>query len=226
MVKIRISVCFTVLLTLILAVFGWSYKDSYTNVTSEPNYLDSMVVAEIPETFAIEDCNALLDSLPQAEYIFRVTPSGSYEQLFGIGQQKVVVQEVYSGGDVQQGQEIYITSRRWNLFLYDGEKSIERGYVNIMRSGADYLVFCTEIVEVENQDITVFRLYDESYIAPVFCYENIENKVIEPSGETTYVPYTSVADNEFFACTEATVNAWSELKDKMIELYPKSLSNH
>lgn len=221
MVKMRISVCLTILVTLALSVWGWSYKDSYTDVTSDPHYLDSMVVAEIPEAFVLEDCSTLLDTLPQVEFILRVTPTESYEQLFGTGQQKVVVQEVYSGNGVQSGQEIFITSRRWNLFLYDGEKSIERGYVNVMKSDADYLVFCSEIIEVENQDIKVLRLYEDSYIAPVFCYENIENKVVTPSGETTYVPYTSVKNNEFFACTEVAVTAWSDLKTEMLRLYPK-----
>lgn len=221
MVKMRISVCLTILVTLALSVWGWSYKDSYTDVTSDPDYLDSMVVAEIPEAFALEDCSTLLDTLPQVEFILRVTPTESYEQLFGIGQQKVVVQEVYSGKDVQSGQEIFITSRHWTLFLYDGERSVERGFVNVLKPGSDYLVFCSEIIEVKNQDTMVFRLFDDSYIAPVFCYENMENKVIEPSGETTYVPYTSVKNNEFFACTEAALAAWSDLKTEMLKLYPK-----
>lgn len=49
----------------------------------------------------------------------------------------------------------------------------------------------------------------------------MENKVIKPSGETTYVPYTSVKNNEFFACTEAALAAWRDLKTEMLELYPQ-----
>ena len=123
---------------------------------------------------------------------------------------------------MQYGQEVFITSQRWNLFLYDGEKSIERGFVNILKTDTDYLVFCSEMLQVQNQNAVVFRLFDDSYIAPVFCYENIENKVIEPTGETTYVPYTSVKHNEFFSCTELAMAAWSNLKTEMLKLYPRS----
>lgn len=222
MVKPSIAICLTILITLVLSIWGWSYKDSYTDVTSDPNYLDSMVVAEIPENFALEDINALLDNLPQVGFVLRVTPTEPYEQLFGIGQQKVAIQEVYSGKGVQVGHEIYVASQRWTLFLLDGEKSVERGFVNVLKPGLDYLVFCSEIIEAKNPDTMVLRLYEDSLIAPVFCYERTENKVVEPSGETTYVPYTSVENNEFFACTEATVNAWIELKDKLLAQYPKS----
>ena len=221
MIKMRTSVGLTILVALVLSVWGWSYKDSYTDVTGNPDYWDSLMVAEIPESLAIEDCSTLLNALPQVEYILRVTPSGSYEQLFGIGQQKVVVREVYSGKGVESGQEIFITSQCWTLFLYNEEKTAERGFVNVLKSGSDYLVFCSEIIEVKNQDTMVFRLYDDCYIAPVFCYENIENTVIEPTGETTYVPYTSVKDNEFFACTEVAVTVWNNLKTEMLKLYPK-----
>lgn len=49
MVKMRISISLALLFTVILGVWGWSYTDSYTDVTRESNYMDSMLVAEIPE---------------------------------------------------------------------------------------------------------------------------------------------------------------------------------
>lgn len=35
----------------------------------------------------------------------------------------------------------------------------------------------------------VYRLYDESRIAPVFNYKDSQNIIIDTKGETTYVPY-------------------------------------
>ena len=221
MIKMRISIGITMLLVVALAVWGYSHKDSITDVTSESNYLNSMMIAEIPEEFALADCKNLVNDLPSIKYIFRVTPSGEYEQLFSIGQQRVIVKEIYEGQDVAQGQEIILTTRDWTLFLLDGNRYIERGFINILKKDADYLVFCSEEIKIRKCDTKVFRIYEESYITPVFCYDNFENRIIEPFGETTYVPYVDVKDNEFFACTEVAMRAWSELKSQMLELYPK-----
>ena len=180
-----------------------------------------MMVAEIPESIAIEDCNSMLEALPQVKFILSVTPTAPYEQLFGIGQQKVVVQEVYSGKDVEIGQEIYIMSQRWNLCLYDGENSIERGFVNVLKPDMDYLVFCSETVDSSQLNGKVFRLYENSHIAPVFCFKDIENQIIVPSGESTYVPYIYVKNNEFFASTENAASAWKNLKTEMFKLFPQ-----
>lgn len=220
MVKMRSSISLTILFTVILGVWGWSYTDSYTDVTRESNYMDSMLVAEIPEAFAIEDCKNLNEMLPSVEYILSVTPSEEYEQLFGIGHQKVIITGVYSGDELVPGQEIYITTNRWNLFLFEGERSAERGFVNVMKFGAEYLVFGSEVLNFENENTIVLRLYEDSYIAPIFCYDEMTNVIAEVSGNTTYVSYRSVRNNEFFACTEDAIGEWLILKKNMLDLYP------
>lgn len=158
--------------------------------------------------------------LPSVEYILSVTPSEEYDQLFGIGHQKVIITGVYSGDEIVPGQEIYITTNRWNLFLFEGERSAERGFVNVMKTGAEYLVFGSEILNFDDENTNVLRLYEDSYIAPIFCYDKTTNVIAEVIGNTTYVPYTSVRNNEFFACTENALGEWLILKNNMLNLYP------
>jgi hypothetical protein len=64
-------------------------------------------------------------------------------------------------------------------------------------------------------------LYDEFYIAPVFCYEEHQNVIIPTSGDSTYVPYKEVMDNEFFVTSEETLQVMNALKNQMLSLYPR-----
>lgn len=222
MINLKISTCLTIAITLILCVWGFSYKGTYTDITGEPDYLDSMLVAEIPTDIAIEECNILSNSLSQVSYILRVIPSESMEQLFGIAQQKVIVQEVYAGTDIQPGDEIYITSNHWSIYLDGGERTIGRGFVNILDIGKEYLVFCTGTVTMPDLSIPVYRLYDQSHICPVFCYEDKHNFVIRTLEGSTYVEYYRVKDNEFFSCSEEGMTAWRDLKSLMLRLYSQA----
>lgn len=64
------------------------------------------------------------------------------------------------------------------------------------------------------------KLYDESYIVPVFCYENLENQIVETSKENTYVSYKQVKDNEFFSCSTEGLIVWNQLKKEMVDKFP------
>ena len=55
------------------------------------------------------------------------------------------MEDVYKGTEPAVGQDIYLTCSRWSLSLYSEPYSIERGFVNIMEVGGEYLVF------IENQ---------------------------------------------------------------------------
>lgn len=220
MIKLRISVCLVLVLTMALGVWGWSYKDTYTDITNEVDYLDTMMVGEIPENIAVSDCEALASSLPLVDNIFRVTVSEPIEHLYGISQQKVVIQEVYAGDSSLVGNEIYITTRHWYIYLEDGQRLLGCGFVNYLALDRDYLVFCSEQVNTKIEGIAVYRLYEGSYITPVFCYADVENEMVAVSGMSTYVSYKSVKENEFFACTEGGLAAWRKLKTEMLYLFP------
>lgn len=58
-------------------------------------------------------------------------------------------------------------------------------------------------------------------IAPVFCYESRKNEIIPTNVETTYVSYEKVKNNEFFGEDEMAVEAFEQLKEKMLAKYPK-----
>ena len=63
------------------------------------------------------------------------------EHIGGTSRQLVKVEDVYKGTEPAVGQDIYLTCSRWSLSLYSEPYSIERGFVNIMEVGGEYLVF-------------------------------------------------------------------------------------
>lgn len=213
----------TICVILAAAIFGIVKKESYTNITGEENYLEQLYVAEIPEKLATNACSQMLTELPKVPFVLRVQSVGETEHLFGVSRQKVVVREVYEGNELEGGQEIYIWSRHWRLSLNGDYPSIERGFVNVMNDGSEYLIFATQEIDVPDEKIPIFELYDDSMITPMFCYEEKKNVIVETSGETTYVLYRQVKGNEFFGETEEALNAWKQLKTKMLALYPRDM---
>ena len=132
-----------------------------------------------------------------------------------------VIQEVYAGTGVEQGDEVYITSGHWSLNVDGTPSSIQRGFVNIMEVGSEYLVFAEDIMEDWKTGTLVVKLYDNFIIAPMFSYEEHQNVVMPVSDGSTYVAYKDVKDNEFFATSEEALQIMEGLKRQMLSLYPR-----
>ena len=125
------------------AAWGISAKASYTDWSGEENYLDSFDVAEMLETTCVRACESMRENLDASPVIAQVTFTGDVEHLFHVSRQPVTVSKVFRGEALSEGDEIYLTSS-WRLLVNSSFRAIERGYVNIMKPGAEYLVFITE----------------------------------------------------------------------------------
>ena len=90
-----------------------------------------------------------------------------------------------------------------------------------MVPGKEYLVFLSGKAENLDGAEDIYRVYDESFISPVFSYDTYENVIAPVKGESTYVPYESVKNNEFFGCTEKTLESMNQIKEKMLAMYGK-----
>lgn len=202
------------------ASFGIFKRQSYTDLTKEEDYLQLLDVAELSEGLTVSCCNQLAKSLPDSPVILRVSAVSEAEHLFWAGRQKVSIQEIYAGSGFEAGQEIYVTFSNWSLKLDEDRNSIQRGFVNVMKSGYDYLVFISKRIEALDEAVPVYSLNDDTCIAPVFCYEDQSNIIAPTCGSSTYVPYRQVENNEFFAESEAALIAWENFKAKMLSAFP------
>ncbi|MCB7126650.1 hypothetical protein LIZ53_10720 [Lachnoclostridium sp. 210928-DFI.6.3] len=215
--KYRFCVTVTVLLVFGFGIFGRGKLDTYTNITVDPNFINDFSVAEIPTSFAIQDCEILKKILPESPIILKVTPVDPPEFFFKGWQQKVRIEQVFSGENLASGSEIYITFDRWKASV--ARKEMNLSFVNFMKDGAEYLVFLSESIGYTKDGIEVFQLPKDHAIASVFSYEVHDNVIYPVSGESTYVPYKEVSDNEFFAVDTEGLDAFIELKNFLLEKY-------
>ena len=219
----KISLVFTVCVYLAAMAFGIVKKQTYTDLAGQEDYLEQLHVAEITEEFAELACTAMSRSLPDAAIILRIEVTGEIDHLFQVDRQKAVIRQVYAGSGLEAGEEIYIHSNHWQLALYEEPISIERGFVNIMEVGTEYLVFAEAVSKRRKNGIVSVKTYDDFFITPVFCYEEHRNAIAPITGNTTYVPYKDVMDNEFFAASEESLQIIETLKGQMLSLYPKDM---
>ena len=217
--KFKWGSCFILLIVIAVTAFGMFEKRTYTNIAEDKSYLDEIYVAQLPENICLDEAENLSKSLPQAPVILRVSVLGDVEHIGGTSRQLVKVEEVYKGMDLKVGQEIYITCSRWSLSLYSEPYSLERGFVNIMKVGEEYLAFIENQVDGLGERTPIYQVYVENAFTPIFSYQEHENKIFETGSESTYVKYNQVRENEFFAATQKGMDALVRLKNEMIEKY-------
>ena len=201
--------------------FGMIKRQTYKDIFEQENYLDQLAVAELPEDFVERQCAILNEKLPQVPVILRVEVKGGIEHLFHVDRQKIIIREVYAGDGLAAGEEYYLYSRSWSVSLNGYIDTLERGFVNILKVGEEYLIFATEVLQDLNEDLPAIKLYDEYLISPVFCYEECENVISPLLGDTLAVSYKDVKDNEFFSASEKGIEMLEEFKGKMLSLYPR-----
>lgn len=219
--KYRLLTTITLVVILAFAALGISKRQTYTDLRNEENYLEQVQVAELPEKLVSAQCEWMNQELPNAPFILRVEVMEDVEYLFGTSRQKICVQEAYAGRDLNVGDEIYLTGQCL-LNVRDDLKTVECGFLNIPRVGFEYLIFAEERVDALSELIPVYRLYGDYFIAPIFCYKDFPHTITPTIGETTYIPYKGVKDNEFFAETENGFQIWDDLKKRILTAYPAS----
>lgn len=217
--KFKWGSCVILLIVIVVTAFGILEKRTYTDIAEDKSYLDEIYVAQLPENICLDEAENLSKSLPQAPVILRVSVLGDVEHIGGTSRQLVKVEEVYKGMDLKVGQEIYITCSRWSLSLYSEPYSLERGFVNIMKVGEEYLAFIENQVDGLGERTPIYQVYVENAFTPIFSYQEHENKIFETGSESTYVKYNQVRENEFFAATQKGMDALVRLKNEMIEKY-------
>lgn len=201
------------------AVFGLINRFTYTDITSEPGYLEYFQVAEISEEACLFTVSEMREALPQAPVIVRVRPTAEIEYMFSTARQSFVVTELIKGEGLSEGEEIYLISDRWRAIVREGQRFIERGFINFPELDSEYLAFISDEDVPQEGDLPVWKLDNCGLITPLFALEDRDNVIRPISGTSTYVPYSEVSGNEFFAVTQTALDAMLELKHEFIEAY-------
>ena len=217
----KIIAVVTILTLIGVTGFGMYVKKEYTDLSNEDGYLDKLYVAELTYDLASEECDLLKNELPLSNLIIRVKVTGDLEHLFKADRQKAEICEIYKGEDLKIGEEIYLISDNWSLVTTYEPMSLQRGFVNILNTGSEYLVFCDRIVIEAPEKIPVAMICEDYFFTPVFSYDDHTNIIVPVSEDSTYVSYEFVRDNEFFAASQEALECMLELKSELLSLYPR-----
>lgn len=198
-------------------IAGAVNRKSYTNYI-ESEGVSHFAVAELPGAMAETDCQRMLEEIPEAPQILRISVQSDSEYFFGGSQQKVQAETVYSGSALKPGDIFYLTASQWSL-TFNEPAAIQRGFINFLEPGREYLVFLSDPLDKLTGDLPVFSLFGDTIIAPAFCCDEIENTIAPIEGDTLYVAYDQVKENEFFGADQAALDAWAQTKQKLLEMY-------
>ena len=98
-------------------------------------------------------------------------------------------------------------------------------FVNTPIQGQEYLIFLSRQLKIVDgfDPLPVYQLQKGVSIDPVFCYNDLDTQVDAPPGQPLdiLVPYREVADQEFFAESQAIMDAMVEAKHALLEQYPR-----
>ena len=116
--KFKWGSCFSLLIVIVITVFGIFEKRTYTNIAEDKSYLDELYVAQLTENICLEETENLSANLPQVSVIIRVSVLEDVEHIGHTSRQLVKVEDVYKGTEPARGHDIHISCSRCALRLY------------------------------------------------------------------------------------------------------------
>lgn len=215
----KITLYITLFFCILSLIFGISKKSQYSNIINDINYEDEIYVAGITGKMMDEIYEEFSDNVHNAPVILNVIGEGKAEYFGRTGRQLAKVSKVIKGDGIKKGDYFYLTGERIKLVTYAKPYSIERGFVNEMVEGEEYLVFLKERITEVIEEYPIFPLYDITIISPIFSYQNHNNSISTAIAGTTYMKYSEVKQNEFFCVDEKALKTLMKLKTEIISLY-------
>lgn len=199
------------------AIIGLIKRQSYSDLMADHSNINLFSVAPLTQNMLKLPMGDYQGMLDQSQIVIRVKAERDREYINRGIRQHVKIMEVYKGSGINNGDEIDLLSTRTTFNFND--MTFNMGFVNLMLKNKEYLVFCDEKVKSPFKgDSKLYRVSD-FILNPIFCYEDIENKATNSSER--YVPYPQVANDEFIVQDEETLSKVTEVKQILLEKYPK-----
>ena len=206
-----------ILLACVIAlVLGLIERQTYTNLLVDENDLNNFSVVPLTDEILSLQLEVYLNALQEKPIIIRVKAKGQIDFLNKAIKQDALVLEVYQGEGLKAGDQIQLLTTRTVFNFIDMEFNM--GFSNLLKKDREYLVFCDyKIDSPYKKDKNVVQVSD-FIINPVFCYDDFKNTVTNTSER---VLYSQIASNEFVVEDESTLEKLLELKQKLIDTYPR-----
>lgn len=199
------------------AIIGLIGSRSYTNLLKDENNINKFSVAPMKEGMMDLPEEEYLEVLNKSPIVLRVMTEGSRKYINGGIRQPVKVLQVYKGNNDIIADKIELLTTR--TFFDFRQMTFNTGFVNLMKQGMEYLVFCDEkIASPFEGDAKLYRVSD-MVINPIFSYIDVKNVISKNTDR--YVSYPYFSTSEFFAQDENTLNKFMNLKRTLFLQYPR-----
>lgn len=219
MKKRLIIVIPTVLAICAAVAAGIIFRNNHRRIVSgnEDNLLGDTCVTQLNDDYFFTELDLFKSYRNNSEYILKIRCNKNTQLRYQACLESGEVLKVFkSNGDIAEGDEISFNRESYHLFTAEGEvvekDTANVGFVNFMKQDREYLVFLKEKIESELYDFPIYVL-DGFIIAPVFCYEDFDNVIIE---EDSQVKYSLVKDNEVFVQNEELEKMFYDFKHRIL----------
>lgn len=180
--NVKILAVVVMVVFLAAGIWGVWNKQSYTDVASEENPLEYFHVAPYsPELTDMIWDGSLQDTVrEEANYIVKVKAIEELRLQFQDATQKVVVEEVFLGSGLEEGDIIEVQKGN-NMAFFDGFEgeninfwTMNMSFTNQMTVGEEYLIYLMNKVETFYPEDQIYQTVD-ILISPIFAYRDMEN---------------------------------------------------
>lgn len=218
--KLRYIIGIYVIVFFSLLGMGLYSKASYKDFNKEEEPLNNFTVGLMTKDLVKAGIEKMEKELAESNIILAVKCKEKTEFKYSCATQKVKIEKVFKGNDINSGNEIEICTAT-NIFMnkdmyVDGNPCINLDFVNEMQEGKKYLVFLDRKVKNSN----IYIRPSQFFIKPIFCYEEIKNIPCKAvSKEQFSALYENVSENEFFITSQKGIELMEKYKKKLIKRY-------
>lgn len=208
------------IVTCALLGIGLCSKQNYIDLNAEKEPLNNFTVGILANKLVDIGIEAFDESLEQNNIILAVKCEEKSRFVYKGAVQKVKVEKVFKGEDIQKGDEIEIqsvSSTFMDSIEGEGDKpEANMNFVNEMKKGNRYLVF----LDKKLKNSSIYIPMEEGIMKPIFCYEQIENRPCTSiSAKANVALYKDVSQNEFFIMKQKGINKMKEYKEQLLTRY-------
>lgn len=199
-------------------------KASYRDFNSEDIPLEHFVVGLITDEFLDGQLNEMEEYLESSPMIIAVQCQEKFTYRFSCVTQKVIVNHVFKGENLKEGDCIEIARDGSAIFadeesLINGKPSINMGFVNEMIPEKEYLVYLDHKLETYDES-NIYVQGSEFVLAPIFCYEKTQSIACESIDEDgAFANYEDVEENEFFIMSDNAAVKLQDFKERLFQKY-------
>lgn len=221
MKRILTNLIVTMLLFVIVMIYGLHEKKSHRDLNAEISPIENFYVALLPDGLLTNQLRIMDETLDNSHYILEVVCMEEMNYKFSCATQQVEVKKVFKGDGIQIGDKIDLLKIDSIFFDFMSGPAINMGFVNEMKTGESYLVFLDKKIETYD-DMHLYLKNDDYFLAPVFSYTDSKQSFHNSDDtETNSVLYSTVKDDEFFLMSQQAVDEIKTFKEALFLKYPK-----